>query len=194
MAPIHGLNCEGPKNRHHADMASAHAILRLEAAGWTQTLAARRLPGLVLEAVKTPESETLRVPGLGNIMELLFTLDIARGSRDWQVAGIDDKAIGFLAHYDSGETGGATIGGGFWLPEEAYDDVWLRVRSGVSFSAAVSVTATPVHNDGLGNLSWDRADRKFLSIVDAQLTFRRTLEEASVASGRRSDESIRRAS
>ena len=160
-------------------MAPAQAILRLEAVGWTQTLAARRLPAIVLEAVKMPESDTLRVPGLGNIMELLFTLDIARGDRDWQLAGMDENAIGFLAHYDSGDTGGAAIGGGFSLPEETYDDVWLRVRSGVSFSAAVSLTATPIQNDGLGNLSWDRAESKFLSIVDAQIKFRRTLEETA---------------
>jgi len=61
-------------------------------------LAARRGPGFVLEAVKTPDTETLRVPGLGNIMELLFTLDIARGERDWQLDGMEENAIGFLAH------------------------------------------------------------------------------------------------
>jgi hypothetical protein len=168
-------------------MALEHATLNLEAAGWTQTLAGRRPPGMVLEAVRSADSEVLRVPGLGNIMELLFTLEVARGDPDWQLAGMDENAVGFLAHYDSGESGGATIGGGFALPEEAYDDLWLRVRSGVSFSASVFVTATPIHNDGLGNLTWDRADRKFLSITDVQIKCRRTLEETSAGFARRTD-------
>ncbi|MGH9568362.1 MAG: hypothetical protein ACRD4F_01895, partial [Candidatus Angelobacter sp.] len=106
-----------------------------------------------------------------------FTLDIARGAGEWELAGMDENAVGFLAFYDGGGSDGATIAGGFSLPEEAYDDIWLRVRSGVSFSAAVSLTAAPVQNDGLGSLSWDRAESKFLNIIDVQIRFRRTLED-----------------
>ena len=151
------------------DFASAY--VRLEASGWVQKMSTSGDAAIVVEATKTNQSSVLRVPGLGNIMELPFSINLVRGFCEWRIAGMPENAVGFLAHYDSDQQRSAFVGGGFWLSEAMFDDLWLRIRGGAYFETLLSLKATPIETENFGDMVWDRTDSKFLYIASADFVF-----------------------
>jgi len=164
-----------------------YAFIRLEAVGWIQNMGTAGDVTIVMEGIKTSLSNTLRVPGLGNVMELQFNITFVRGFYDWKMAGMPEDAIGFLGHNEPDEQRDASISGGLWLPDDVFDDLWLRIRAGADFDTSLSLKAAPIDSaDDLGVLFWDRADSKFLFVAGADFSFMWKRRETSRLTARQS--------
>ena len=156
--------------------------LSLFPACWSQTLHTHRAFTMQLEAEASKRGVgRCNVPGLGNILELPFELNLVRGPADWNLPEMPVDAVGFLACYENrfNELGmsRALVGGGVSLPEAVFDDIWERVRLSPDFYSVISITVGPVRAHGTEDRIWDRAKDKFLFVTDAGITFKRTGKE-----------------
>jgi hypothetical protein len=133
------------------------------------------------------EAEALRrgaarfsVPGLGNVLELPFELDVVRGPGPWDSTQLPNGAAGYLA-CDENRTDElglqrTAISGAISLPEPAFDDVWERVRLGPKFRSMIRMQVGPVRSRGAEETVWDRATQKALFIMDVYMVFIREME------------------
>ena len=150
----------------------SYAFIRLEAIGWIQNMGTIREATILMEGIKTDQSSALRVPGLGNVMELPFNITLVRGFYDWKIVAMPQDAIGFLGYNESDEQRGTSISGGLWLPDAVFDDLWSRIRAGADFDTSLSLKAAPIDSaDDIGALFWDRADSNFLFVGGVEFSY-----------------------
>jgi len=130
----------------------------------------------------------VNVPGLGNILELPFELNLVRGPPDWKMPELPPGVVGFLACYESrfDELGvqRTLIGGSISVPEAVYDDIWERVRMSPDFYSLIFLKIGPVRAQAAEGLLWDRAKDKFLIVSEADVAFKRDVKDLSTQ-GRR---------
>ena len=151
--------------------------LLLFAVTWTQTVSFHHGIFMKVEAIASKRiGGRFNVPGLGNILELPFDLDLMRSELSKSVELPNDTS-GFVACYDNkpDEAGipRTVIGGQLALPEAVFDDLWERVRIGPEFRCSIAMKVGPVTTPGLEGSMWDRAKDKHLYVMDIEFSFLR---------------------
>jgi hypothetical protein len=150
---------------------------------WNQTVHTHRTFTMQMEAEASKRGVgRLNVPGLGNILELPFELNLVRGRADWNLPELPAEAVGFLACYENrfDEFGvqRTLVGGAISLPEAVFDDIWERVRLSPDFYSMILITVGPVvRAHATEDRIWDRAKDKFLFFTEAGITFKRVGKE-----------------
>jgi len=156
-------------------------VLTLSPVSWIQTIYTHR------DFTMRTEAEAFRraagrfnVPGLGNILELPFELDFARGIDQWDSNDLPDGAAGYLACHenrtDDLRIQRTAVGGAICLPEAVFDDVWERVRLSPNFRSEIRIRVGPVSAYGADETIWDRAINQVLFIMEVSLVFIRERE------------------
>ena len=149
---------------------------------WNQTVHTHRTFTMQMEAEASKRGVgRFNVPGLGNILELPFELNLVRGPTDWNLPELPKEAVGFLACYENrfNDLGmqRTLVGGAISLSVALFDEIWERVRLSPDFYSMVLITVGPVRAQGAEDRIWDRAKDKLLSIMEASITFKRVGKE-----------------
>jgi hypothetical protein len=151
--------------------------LDLDVVAWTQSITnPNRSSTVSFEAIKRVNSRPVRMPGLGNVMELPFVLTCRQGPPADDAHLMPEGSIGYLSPHDSDAEMPVCVRCSIWLADDCFADLWQRLRAGSGLDPSLSLNAGPVSRATGDHLVWDRAESKFLFVdrVEFRFEWRRT--------------------
>jgi len=147
------------------------ARMDLDVLGWSQCLSTKKASSVLFEAAKCSGSRAIRMPGLGNIMELPFLITFRQSPPEEEAYLMPADSIGYVSPQESDAHSGACVACSIWLPEGCFAELWQRLRAGGTLTSSLSINVAPIAREAGDNLVWDRAESKFLFVASVDFRF-----------------------
>jgi hypothetical protein len=147
--------------------------LDLDVFGWSQCLSTKKPSTVLYEAAKCNGSRAIRIPGLGNIMELPFLITFGQNAPEEDTYLMPVDSIGYVSPQESDAHSGAFVACNIRLPEGCFAELWQRLRARHGLAPTISVNVAPISREAGDSLVWDRAESKFLFVASVDFRFGR---------------------